>query len=566
MDMKFIRASDLAAMSSSSSELIMASVAFVVGLLSHQIFKRNEPSAYGCFGYIVGTNVAMAILSKALGIRTTTGLVQVAIIDLGIYIATILTSMTLYRVFFHPLNRFPGPLFCKITRFVATYHALQRDTHVWLHDLHEKYGDVVRVSPNELSYKSVTAVDAVHGSKAGNVARGPFYGGDPNRPANSMLSTQSLDEHRWRRKIWERGFGTLQLKAYESRVVRHLDVLVSQLRKREGAIVNMTEWCEFFAYDVMSDLGFSEEFGMLKAGKPHRYVSALHGNARIIFTVAQTPWMRPLLWLFPVDAQSKKDGRDFRKIGIETYQRRKARGDVKQQDMFETIANNPDSIGPRPLTEAEIMADASLIIMAGSTSTALCITFVFWYLCQHRAIYGKLQREIDRNWDGVSPLAVSQIGPGPAPYLNAVIEETLRIWPPAPGGTQRRSPDGGMVVDGEYVPKGTQVSVCPIAIQRDERYFSNPLEFIPERWVDDMRPPDFVHQPRAFIPFTVGQYTCLGKNLAYQEIRLFVAKVMRNLDFHFPPGYNPAEFEKTVAFKGTLLIGELPVIFTSRKD
>lgn len=92
----------------------------------------------------------------------------------------------------------------------------------------------MRVSPNELSYKSASSVDVIHGAKAGKVARGPFYSGDPDRPADSMLSTQDLTEHRWRRKIWERGFGTLQLKTYEGRVVRHLDVLVDQLRKRQN--------------------------------------------------------------------------------------------------------------------------------------------------------------------------------------------------------------------------------------------------------------------------------------------------------------------------------------------
>ena len=101
-----------------------------------------------------------------------------------------------------------------------------------------QYGDAVRISPNELSYTSISSVDVIHGAKAGKVARGPFYSGDPNRPSDSMLSTQNLEEHRWRRKIWERGFGTLQLKTYEGRVVRHLDTLVSQLKKRENSKPN----------------------------------------------------------------------------------------------------------------------------------------------------------------------------------------------------------------------------------------------------------------------------------------------------------------------------------------
>lgn len=98
-----------------------------------------------------------------------------------------------------------------------------------------QYGDVVRFAPNELSYISAGSVDYLHGSKAGKLARGPFYGGDPNRPANSLLSTQDLGEHKWRRKIWERGFGTLQLRDYEPRVIHQLDVLVAQLRRRAGS-------------------------------------------------------------------------------------------------------------------------------------------------------------------------------------------------------------------------------------------------------------------------------------------------------------------------------------------
>lgn len=120
------------------------------------------------------------------------------------------------------------------------------------------------------------------------------------------------------------------------------------------------------------------------------------------------------------------------------------------------------------------------------------------------------------------------------------------------------------MIDGKFIPGYTQISVHPLAIQRDERYFTKPNEFIPERWMDDLRPSDFNHEPKVFMPFTIGQYTCLGKNLAYQEIRLFVAKVLRNFDIAFPQGYNAVDFEKTIKYKGTLLVGELPVVFTAR--
>ena len=141
----------------------------------------------------------------------------------------------------------------------------------------------------------------------------------------------------------------------------------------------------------------------------------------------------------------------------------------------------------------------------------------------------------------------------------------MRIYPPAPAAAQRRTPNEGLLVDGKVVPGKTQISVNPLGIQRDERYFSKPNEYIPERWIDDERPNNFNHDPKAFMPFTIGQYACLGKNLAYQEIRLFIAKVAANFDFKFAPRYDVKEFEKTIKYKGTLLIGELPLVFTARQ-
>jgi len=188
-----------------------------------------------------------------------------------------------------------------------------------------------------------------------------------------MLSTQDLGEHRWRRKAWERGFGSLQLREYEPRVIHHLEVWCSQIQARLNsqcsfpptdlawqsdclAPVNVTHWSEFFAYDVMSDLVFSEDFGMISGAKPHPYVKALHGGTRVLTIAAQTPLIRPLMGFMPIDAESKKAGKEFGKISRKTYDRRRAR-QIKGKDMFEYLSTRSDT--PRPVTEAEFIADTS---------------------------------------------------------------------------------------------------------------------------------------------------------------------------------------------------------------
>jgi hypothetical protein len=119
----------------------------------------------------------------------------------------------------------------------------------------------------------------------------------------------------------------------------------------------MTRWSEYFAYDVMSDLAFSEEFSMIKAAKPHPYIPALHDATRLLSLAAQTPWIRPLVPYLPIESRSKAAGKEFARISSETYKRRKAR-EVKEPDMYEYIAS-PDRSGPRPLTEDEIIADSA---------------------------------------------------------------------------------------------------------------------------------------------------------------------------------------------------------------
>lgn len=128
------------------------------------------------------------------------------------------------------------------------------------------------------------------------------------------------------------------------------------------------------------------------------------------------------------------------------------------------------------------------------------------------------------------------------------------------------TPVEGAVIDDRMVPGKTQLSVHTMGIQRDARHFTDPDAFVPERWDDNERPANYSHDTRAFIPFTIGQYACLGKNLAYQEMRLFVARAMRKFDFKFADGFDPAEFDAGVKFKGTFLIKPLPVVCAARQQ
>ena len=117
-------------------------------------------------------------------------------------------------------------------------------------------------------------------AKAANMGKGQWYKGDPNKAANSLHSVLEIAEHKWRRRIWDKGFTQAALKQYEPRVLHHLSSLVAQLRKKSGGllyvqsktslqetgVIDFSDWCDMFTYDMMSDLGFGQESGMTDRG------------------------------------------------------------------------------------------------------------------------------------------------------------------------------------------------------------------------------------------------------------------------------------------------------------
>jgi cytochrome P450 len=118
------------------------------------------------------------------------------------------------------------------------------------------------------------------------------------------------------------------------------------------------------------------------------------------------------------------------------------------------------------------------------------------------------------------------------PYLFAVIEEGLRIYPPVPSGLYRTSP--GAMVDGHFVPAGSNVSANFWSMSHSERYFHRAREFHPERWLPEKHPLwdlAFKNDNKdASKPFLVGPRACLGINLAYMEMRIILSRLVWEFD------------------------------------
>lgn len=168
--------------------------------------------------------------------------------------------------------------------------------------------------------------------------------------------------------------------------------------------------------------------------------------------------------------------------------------------------------------------------------------------------YKTLQQELRRQFpngdaDWSHDKAVSGV-----PYLDYVLLESLRLRPPVPGGLNRTAPPAGLTIDGIHIPGDTVMTVPTWTIQRDPRYWSDPLSFKPERWAS------LSTESVPFIAFTRGRWVCPGRALAMMEMRTLIGRMA--LRFDMALAEDGAKFEAGMKDTFTMTLPPLPLVFT----
>ena len=176
--------------------------------------------------------------------------------------------------------------------------------------------------------------------------------------------------------------------------------------------------------------------------------------------------------------------------------------------------------------------------------TASLLNGVTYHLLKTPTILNNLTLELRSTFKSQESLTLQALGS--CKYLNAVLEEGLRIFPPVPSTLTRVVPQGGSIVRGNYIPAGTSIGVNPWSAQFAASNFLAPYEFHPERWlstedVEELKsafPEMQLEDPRKFEnddkkasqPFSYGPANCIGKNLAYAEMRVLLGNVVWGFD------------------------------------
>lgn len=205
-----------------------------------------------------------------MGLVDTDRLSQIAIwLPIALISYTLLTFV--YNLILHPLAKFPGPLLWRISPIPSVISLLRGRIAFDYKVLHDKYGPVVRVMPNELSFNTAKAWDDIYGHRVGlqNMDKDPIHVGAVEAIPGATNLTMAPDTHHARqRRALAHAFSKQALLEQEPILRGYVDLFVRKLREmaHSGKPANMVSWFNFCTFDIIGDLSFGEPFGCLREG------------------------------------------------------------------------------------------------------------------------------------------------------------------------------------------------------------------------------------------------------------------------------------------------------------
>lgn len=233
------------------------------GVASHLLyFIRGDHNAYA-HRWILRSLTGVGLLSGAVFYRMGLKAIPTAVISTLLavcYFTGLFGSISLYRLFFHPLGHFPGPFWARLSNLTHVYMIRGSDNYLLMQQLHKKYGPIVRtgmctqegqytediINPTGPSNLSINDPDAIRPvlSNASKCTKSPWY--SRSLPLVSLHTVRDKKAHDARRKVFSMAFSPTALNDYEKRVVVHCEEFVRQMEHEAGKPFNASDWFKYF--------------------------------------------------------------------------------------------------------------------------------------------------------------------------------------------------------------------------------------------------------------------------------------------------------------------------------
>lgn len=485
--------------------------------------------------------------------------------------------LIIYRLYFHPLAKYPGPILAKFSSLYEYYWDLIKDGqmvyHLY-HDLHPRFGKFVRIGPNRLRVQDPDAFYEVHyvGSQ---FARDPDFYHIFGGVGNPVFTTLDAREHRVRRSYLNPTFSKKKILLTEPMVREKVELMLRRFEEfeRSGKTVNIYIACGALTVDVITDFAFDSCLDILKTEDfTHRLCTVFEQTAESVWFLKHYPtisWLvpripLPIMTLLMPEASGWAIIQDICTTELKKLFKERDAGELKRERK-PTVMRELLSTLPAEIATPELLRDeGTSLIGAALHTTRWVLTVGTYHMARDGEIQKALLQELKAVWPDRKAIpaynTLEQL-----PYLTGFVKESIRIACGVIGALPRVVPPSGATVGGEHFPPGVILEFDVFSMHHNPHAFPDPFSFTPSRWVDASNEDRKVLE-RHLIGFGSGTRTCLGINLAYMELYLVFASLVRNFEIELTEKHKKEGLKSTERWVIAARNDPLPVKLKTRED
>jgi cytochrome P450 len=296
-----------------------------------------------------------------------------------------------------------------------------------------------------------------------------------------------------------------------------------------GAVVDVAALTHRIGLDAVGRALFSADL----SGQAHQLLEATSQAAALVVRLGRSILPTATWAPTPTNLRLRAARRRLDAISSELVAQRRARGRRSP-----TGGYGDDLLGlllDSDLTDAEIRHELVTMVIAGHETVAAALAWTLMLLAEHQPAQDRVRAELTGH-PGPVPLLGHR---GSLPWTRAVVDESLRLFPPA-WALSRRSHRAD-VLGGRDVPAGTMVIVSPWVVHRRSASWPDPLAFRPERWLDGGG------GRSGYLPFGQGPRLCIGREFALGEMVVVLSRLLSSYRVGLPPGWRRPAAQALVA-------------------
>ncbi|KAK4503146.1 hypothetical protein PRZ48_006573 [Zasmidium cellare] len=487
---------------------------------------------------------------------------------------TAIGATIIYNLCLHPLAGIPGPLLARITPLWIFYQCSKNRRPTLDLQLHEKYGSVVRISPNEVIFSNPEYFKTVYGAGSSKTwGRSPFllthnqFAHDYDRL--NMLLENDMDKLRIQRRVFGPVYSTANARKHEALIDNNDRRFAARLKSLAGQVLDFYVELEYLSLDIFAEMTFGEAFGAVERGDDGGQMESMSKRWNWIGYIGFIPWLCKLQHEmmkrnvpfsqfrapFPVHAWAGKKMAQYQTAVASQNDEKAATAakwsnahimkDTSDGGAVPQVSMNDDLITPCLLDDLSIVSKtkqgvgkswatdmAMTNIAAGIDTTSWTLAAVVATVGSNPHAYKKLQAELDA---ALTSGLIKKNTPIPyeatlsMPYLDACMQEAMRLYPNVAVSLARIVPQEGIGLDGHYIPSGCLVGMNSKQLGLSTEIFGpNTHSFQPERWLTASKEQLGEMESRN-LGFGGPSRKCPGKNVAW----VAMAKVLAGLFCNF---------------------------------